>query len=512
MRKLVLFIAVIALFGTSVEAARSYKSKKEEFIYYEVKKGDSLSVIAKKFNTTTKKIISLNNLKKETILIGQKLKVPAKKSQKKRKKGVKKFITYKVDKGDTIAYIARRFHITKKEVAVINDLDMYKLPKAGKILKIPNYKYWSSKKERLKDLKLDLYEKLKKPKIYTVQSGDTLFSIARRYKTPIKELADANNLSATSLIRVGQKLKIPAKSYSEIAKNIIKKTKKEPQKPIYYTVKKGDSLIKITKEQKISLKELLALNNLTTKSTLFIGKKLLIKKGDEIETKKESKKETKKIAKKKKSQKKYIVKSGDTLWSIAKKHNISIKKLRELNNLKNKDIILDGMVLIVEGEVVKKKSTKNVKVAKKTKKKKTRVALKKNRKKYRHKDVSVNKVIRIAKRYLGTRYVWGAEGPKGFDCSGFTQYVMKKSKGITIPRVSRRQAYYGKYVSRKNLKPGDLIFFDTSRRRRGYVNHVGIYIGNGKFIHASSARHRVVITSLNSPFYKARFKWGRRIN
>ncbi len=92
------------------------------------------------------------------------------------------------------------------------------------------------------------------------------------------------------------------------------------------------------------------------------------------------------------------------------------------------------------------------------------------------------------------------------------QYVMKKSKGVVIPRVSRRQAYYGKYITRKNLKPGDLIFFDTSKRRRGYVNHVGIYIGNNKFIHASSARHRVIITSLNSPFYRSRFKWGRRIN
>ena len=123
-----------------------------------------------------------------------------------------------------------------------------------------------------------------------------------------------------------------------------------------------------------------------------------------------------------------------------------------------------------------------------------------------------NEIIRTAKRYLGRRYVWGAEGPSSFDCSGFTQYVMKKSKGVTLPRVSRKQAYYGKYVSRRNLKPGDLIFFDTSHRRRGYVNHVGIYIGNDRFIHASSARHRVVITSLNSPFYRARFKWGRRVN
>jgi len=121
-------------------------------------------------------------------------------------------------------------------------------------------------------------------------------------------------------------------------------------------------------------------------------------------------------------------------------------------------------------------------------------------------------VVAYAKRFLGTRYVWGASRPGAFDCSGFTQYVMKHAKGRMIPRVSRRQAYYGRYVTRRNLRAGDLIFFDTSRRRRGYVNHVGIYIGNGKFIHASSGKHRVVITSLNKPFYRQRFMWGRRIN
>jgi cell wall-associated NlpC family hydrolase len=111
---------------------------------------------------------------------------------------------------------------------------------------------------------------------------------------------------------------------------------------------------------------------------------------------------------------------------------------------------------------------------------------------------------------LGKRYVWGAIGPSYFDCSGFTSYVYKKT-GINIPRTSRQQSRYGKLVDRKHLKEGDLIFFDTSRAAKGIINHVGIYIGNNQFIHASSAKKRVVITSLNSKFYSNCFKWARRV-
>ena len=116
----------------------------------------------------------------------------------------------------------------------------------------------------------------------------------------------------------------------------------------------------------------------------------------------------------------------------------------------------------------------------------------------------------IAKTKLGRRYVWGAVGPSVFDCSGFTSYVYKKT-GLNIPRTSRNQSKYGKSIKRKELKQGDLIFFDTARPSKGFVNHVGIYIGNNKFIHASSAKKKVVITSLSKPFYSKRYKGARRV-
>jgi len=122
-----------------------------------------------------------------------------------------------------------------------------------------------------------------------------------------------------------------------------------------------------------------------------------------------------------------------------------------------------------------------------------------------------NEIESKAKSFLGIKYVWGATGPNKFDCSGFTQWVYRDS-GITIPRVSKDQAKVGNYVKYSNLKRGDMVFFDTKKRRSGIVTHVGIYLGNNNFIHASSSAKKVVIYNFDEkPFYKERFLWGRRV-
>jgi len=116
-----------------------------------------------------------------------------------------------------------------------------------------------------------------------------------------------------------------------------------------------------------------------------------------------------------------------------------------------------------------------------------------------------------AKKLLGKKYVWGATGPRSYDCSGFTQKIFRDA-GIRIPRVSRDQARVGEYVSFNNLRKGDLVFFDTHKKRTGKVTHVGIYLGNGNFIHASSGAKKVVIFNFNEKkFYKERFLWARRV-
>ena len=122
-----------------------------------------------------------------------------------------------------------------------------------------------------------------------------------------------------------------------------------------------------------------------------------------------------------------------------------------------------------------------------------------------------DEIIETAKNFLGTKYIWAANGPNAFDCSGFTKYVFREN-GITLPRYSGHQAKVGIKVSFDELEKGDLVFFDTEHKFRGKVNHVGIYIGNHKFIHASSAKKKVIITSFDAkPFYKRRFVRGERV-
>lgn len=125
----------------------------------------------------------------------------------------------------------------------------------------------------------------------------------------------------------------------------------------------------------------------------------------------------------------------------------------------------------------------------------------------RHNSVA-NKIEQDALKLLGTDYKYGANGPYQYDCSSFTKHVFAK-QGITIPRVSRDQAKQGSYLTKNELQKGDLIFFDS--RKSNVVSHVGIYLGQGKFIHASSKEDKVTIASLNSNYYTKHFKWGRRV-
>ncbi|MGX4600812.1 C40 family peptidase [Faecalimicrobium sp. JNUCC 81] len=121
-----------------------------------------------------------------------------------------------------------------------------------------------------------------------------------------------------------------------------------------------------------------------------------------------------------------------------------------------------------------------------------------------------DKVIEFAKTLLGKPYVWGAEGPSSFDCSGFTQYVFKKSVGVSIPRVSRDQAKFGQYINKSDIKKGDLISFDTDGSNNGQVSHIGIYMGNGQFIHASSSKKKVIISDMNA-YYNNAYVNARRV-
>lgn len=132
---------------------------------------------------------------------------------------------------------------------------------------------------------------------------------------------------------------------------------------------------------------------------------------------------------------------------------------------------------------------------------------------------TVSKVLSLAKKQLGVKYVYAAQSPSsGFDCSGFTYYVFKNAANITLKRTAYTQGYDNKYpkiTDRKDLKAGDLVFFNTvDDGANDLCDHVGIYIGNNEFIHASSAAGEVTTSSLgkdSSSYYYRTFSWGRRI-
>lgn len=117
------------------------------------------------------------------------------------------------------------------------------------------------------------------------------------------------------------------------------------------------------------------------------------------------------------------------------------------------------------------------------------------------------KIVDTAKQYLGVPYVWGGSTPRGFDCSGLVQYVFK-AHGISLPRTTKEQWTVGASISKSQLQIGDLVFFANTYTTG--VSHVGIYVGNNQFIHASSSKG-VIISSLSNTYWAAHYYGCRSI-
>lgn len=123
-------------------------------------------------------------------------------------------------------------------------------------------------------------------------------------------------------------------------------------------------------------------------------------------------------------------------------------------------------------------------------------------------QASSSNVVQVAESYAGSRYVSGGSSPSGFDCSGFTQYVYGKC-GVTLSRTSYTQATQGTAVSKSELQPGDLLLFHYYGSSS--IGHVGIYVGNGKFIHAANSNRGVVYDSIESGYYADNYAGARRL-
>ena len=256
---------------------------------YIVQKGDSLYSIANKLGTTVSELKKENNLTSNTLQIGEVLRIPTKEIYEEEEN------VYIVQKGDTLYSVAMANNTTVDELKKANNLTSNILS-TGQLLKIPSA--------------------LLPESTYTVKKGDSLYSIANKYNTTVEELKRINNLTSNTL-SIGQVLKLPSDKPNKI---------EQEKNTITYTVQKGDSLYSIARKYYTTIDKIKDLNKLTT-NLLSIGQVLLIPTNTNLETT-------------------YTVQKGDSLYSIVKKYNTTVDKLKQLNNLTS-NLLSIGQILIV---------------------------------------------------------------------------------------------------------------------------------------------------------------------
>lgn len=146
-----------------------------------------------------------------------------------------------------------------------------------------------------------------------------------------------------------------------------------------------------------------------------------------------------------------------------------------------------------------------------TNQEKKKIAVKKHQEQMKEekRKKKIEKIVDLALDQRGKRYVWGATGPNTFDCSGLMLWTFGKN-GYTLPRVAADQAQTGKHLKRSELKRGDMVFFKTDKKAPNRVSHVGLYLGNGKFVHAPRTGDVVKVSKLTGG-YANKFCWGIRV-
>ncbi len=277
-----------------------------------------------------------------------------------------------------------------------------------------------------------------------------------------------------------------------------------------YVVRKSESLQSIARKYHVSVDELKSVNNLTA-SHVLKGTRLIIPSHAESQKKAATHQDTYKVSK------------GDTLPKIAKKTGVKMADIRNLNGLKGNKIKLGQVLVLVAAaestphsagpgsnrlQLISKDLLNEQEL---TETLAELTDLESDRPVDLAKTLEANQGISSLKKsaysFLGARYRFGGSSRSALDCSSFTQQVFKE-QSVKLPRTAREQFYVGNEVMRGDLKKGDLVFFQTYA---SFPSHVGIYLGNRKMIHASSREHRVVISSMDTPYYLSRYLGARRM-
>lgn len=338
---------------------------------------------------------------------------------------------------------------------------------------------------------------------YIVKKGDTLNKISRRFKVEVQKIQEANDLDS-SKIRPGSSLTIPSKGLNEKSlkgKTVAQQSKKPRENQIahntalataetspsphgtqYHMVKKGETLASISRKYSLSINDLKELNNIEKSVRLKSGQKLIVKQT---------------------GPKTYTVRKGDTLVKISKKFNTSPDELMEINELDSYELRPGQKLLLevwLEPEEIKPAP---VVVATNISDDLHAMTESTDLNSLNVKD----RLVLFAKKMLNIPYRFGGSTFMGIDCSGYVQKVFGFLE-VSLPRTAREQFHMGESVSKEELSMGDLVFFRTYA---SFPSHVGIYLGNNLFIHASSKNRKVSIDSLDAPYYFKRFIGAKRV-
>jgi len=328
--------------------------------------------------------------------------------------------------------------------------------------------------------------------VHLVKQGDTLSTIAQRHGLTVKELKRLNGLNSSRL-KIGQKLALtrsaapPTPQAAKVAPSpFARATAPADSGPAEaYIVKPGDSLHAIARRHNLTVAALKQRNGLVS-NNLQPGQRLTLT-GPTAASTPENRAEMPPVDT-------HVVKAGDTLYSIARRHGMALDDLKRINDLSGSQLKIGQRLalasrepepspLLLPGDVDEDEVLEQA-------------------------YTTSTELEQAAFGFLATPYRFGGNSRKGIDCSAFVQQVFRELD-IDLPRSAREQFHVGTKIDRDELQTGDLLFFRTYAK---YPSHVGIYLGDGKMIHASSRSRRVVVTDIDYPYYRKRFIGAKRVS
>jgi cell wall-associated NlpC family hydrolase len=423
-----------------------------------IREGDTLSGIASKYGVGQKAILEANNLKSaHRLKVGTKLRIPTKSAKIAQNKSQSRSSanSYSVREGDNDWTIAKKFGITPKQLRDLNPGRKWSALQIGDDVRVPG--------------KTVIAIRAKSPKSavaavagskYAVQEGDNDWIIAKRVGVTPSTLRKLNPGVNWSALQIGQKLSVPGHETKAASVPVIKTR---------YAIITGD-VVAVRRRPNTSA-----------------AKVTSVESGEPVT-----------LLDRESGWYKLRTENGDQGW-VKGTYLKALSTQAVARAVKHADTRV-AMVADTDGLSKKKKSTK-VTPKKAAPKSSTRVAMKST-------NSTVETLLEKANSFRGTRYSWGGMSRSATDCSGFTSQVFR-AIGVKIPRTAMEQSGIGHPIPKGQLKPGDLVFFRTGRSVR--INHVGIYIGSGHFIHASSGGGQVMESSLSEGYYLRCYATARRV-